>query len=388
MDYKQIFDIIDRKEAEYIQVWKEVCDIESPTLYKEGVDAVGNYFIEKANQFGWKVDVLEEPVSGNAVCITMNPDAKKAPVALSAHMDTVHPLGLFGNPPTRIDMEADRIYGPGAMDCKAGLVAALMAMDALQEAGYTDRPVIFILQPDEENSSITSEKRTIQFMCDKAKGAAAFLNLEGGTAGTAVVARKGIIRFRLNITGLAAHSSMCADQKDHGVNAIVEAAHKILELEKMKDANGLTCNCGVISGGTVANTVPENCSFVADIRFANAEQMKEATDKVHAVAAHSYLEGTTCEVELVSHRIAMEAKEENYQLLDRINEISAETGLPVLAPVHRKGGSDAAYTTAAGIPSIDNLAPFGGRGHSVEEYGILSSLTVATKRLAAVILKL
>lgn len=388
MDHKLIFHIIDQKKEEYINVWKEVCDIESPTNFKEGVDAVGNYFIHKANERGWKVEVLEEQVSGNAICITMNPDAKKAPVALSAHMDTVHPVGLFGNPPTRIDYDNDRIYGPGVTDCKAGLVASLMAMDALHKAGYTERPVIFILQSDEENSSITSEKRTIKFMCEKAKGAVAFFNLEGGNAGSATLTRKGILRLRLNITGIAAHSSKCADEVGHGANAIAEAAHKIIELEKMKNAAGITCNCGVISGGTVGNTVPEKCTFIADIRFANAKEMQEAIDKVNEVAAHSYIEGTTCEVEFVSQRIAMESKEMNYQLLDKLNEISEEVGLAPLKAVHSKGGSDAAYTTDAGIPTLDNLAPVGGRVHSVDEYGILSSLTVATKRLAAVIMKL
>ena len=33
----------------------------------------------------------------------MNPDAEGTPVTLSGHMDTVHPLGLFGNPPSKIE---------------------------------------------------------------------------------------------------------------------------------------------------------------------------------------------------------------------------------------------------------------------------------------------
>lgn len=386
MNHLPVFEAIDAKTEEYIQVWADVCNIESPTNYKEGVDAVGQYFIQKANYRGWKVEVLEEPVSGNPVAITMNPDAKGTPVALSAHMDTVHPVGSFGSPAVRMD--GDKIYGPGATDCKSGLVSALLAMDALYATGYTDRPIIFILQSDEENSSKTSEKRTVHWMCEKAKDAAAFLNLEGGVGNTAVLTRKGIIRFKLNVTGIAAHSSRCADETGCGVSAIAEAAHKILELEKMKNPDGLTCNCGVITGGTVANAVPEFCSFVADIRFANAVEMQEAFDKVHKVAAHSYLEGTTCEVELVSERIAMEPSEKNYQLLDRINEISEEVGLPVLTARSAKGGSDAAYSTAAGIPTIDNLAPSGGRIHSIEEYGNLSSLAPSAKRLAAIILKL
>ena len=72
---------------------------------------------------------------------------------------------------------------------------------------------------------------------------------------TAVLERKGILRYRFTIYGKALHSSRCAEVS----NAVAEAAYKIIELEKMKDVGGLTCNCGVISGGTTANTVAEKC---------------------------------------------------------------------------------------------------------------------------------
>ena len=59
---------------------------------------------------------------------------------------------------------------------------------------------------------------------------------------------------------------MCATL---GANAIAEAAYKILEIEKIKDSLGVTCNVGVINGGSVANTVAGKCSFEVDVRFAN-----------------------------------------------------------------------------------------------------------------------
>ena len=45
--------------------------------------------------------------------------------------------------------------------------------------------------------------------------------------------------------GVAAHGAYCAIE---GANAIAEAAYKIIELNKYKDDDGLTINCGVISG--------------------------------------------------------------------------------------------------------------------------------------------
>ena len=101
MNCKKIFETIDNLQEKYVNLLADVCDIESPTDYKEGVDRVGNYFINYAKEKGWKVEVCSQKVSGDVVCITLNPDAKKAPIALSGHMDTVHPVGSFAEPKVR-----------------------------------------------------------------------------------------------------------------------------------------------------------------------------------------------------------------------------------------------------------------------------------------------
>ena len=36
----------------YVQMWADICSIESPTDFKQGVDEVGRYFIEKAEAQG------------------------------------------------------------------------------------------------------------------------------------------------------------------------------------------------------------------------------------------------------------------------------------------------------------------------------------------------
>ena len=379
MDFVKLFNKIDELYPAYLKVWEDVCNIESPTVYKEGVDKVGEYFINMAKERGWHIDVLEQEVAGNAITITLNPDAKAAPVALSGHIDTVHPIGLFPTPAVSFDEE--NIYGPGVLDCKGGVVASFLAMDALDKCGFRDRPVMLIIQSDEETSSITSGHATIKYMCEKAKDAVAFLNTEGSTRGSLIVARKGIIRFELTVHGKSGHSSRCYD----AANAITEAAHKIIELEKMKDKDGLTCNCGVISGGSVANTVAETCRFTADIRFANAEQLEWAKNKIREVSESSTVDGCTCDVRQVSMRPAMERLEANEHLAARISEINGTVGLPTLVSRVGEGGSDAAYTTQAGIPSVDAIGVEGGRIHSPEEYAVKSSLALSAKQQAAVV---
>lgn len=379
--YKKVFEKIDELYPSYVKVWEDVCNIESPTAYKEGVDAVCRYFVEMARERGWDVEISKQETAGDAACITINPEVNMPHVCYSGHMDTVHPVGLFGNPPVRT--EGNTMYGPGVTDCKGGCVSAFLAMDALWQCGYKARPIKLILQSDEETGSKTSGKKTVEFMCEKAKGAAAFLNGEGCLVEkrwTVALERKGILRYRFNITGKAAHSSVCYE----GANAITEAAHKILELEQMKNKAGLTCNCGVIEGGTVANTVAEKCSFLADIRFATPAQMQQAEQEVMRIAGINYIDGCSCTLEKVSDRPPMERTQKNTKLLCNINRIMEQCGLPEIRSEARKGGSDAAYITSIGVPCIDNIGILGGGIHSRDEYAFLPSLAEAAKIMAAV----
>ena len=381
MNNRDLLAKIAQLQDTYLQVLETVCNMESPTEYKPGVDAVCAYFVDLAKAKGWQTEVLQLETAGNAACITMNPEATAPAVVFSGHMDTVHPVGSFGTPAVHI---ADgKIYGPGTQDCKGGIVAAFLAMDALAQCGFRSRPVKLILQSDEETGSVNSGGKTVDFMVEKAKGAAAFLNAEsiaGKEADTVVMVRKGILRLQFDVFGKAVHSARC----DLGASAIAEAAHKILELEKMKDSEGLTCNCGVIHGGTASNSVADSCTFTADIRFATEEEYRHAQTLTQTIADTVYVHGCSCRMTRESYRPPMEESARNYQLLDAMNAIYRENGLPELKATKSAGGSDASYITAAGIPCIDSIGPRGGRMHSLDEFAYADGLQEAAKRLALV----
>ena len=184
MNYSELFAAIDALEEEYIRFWEDICMLESPTAYKAGVDAVAEFCCKKAESLGWETEIHYEEVSGNAVCITMNPNAPKAAVCFSGHMDTVQAVGSCGTP--AVHKDDTYIYGPGVKDCKGGIVASFLAMEALQRCGFTARPIKLILQSDEENSAATSNQNTIRFMAENAQGCEVFLNTEGYNAHKAV----------------------------------------------------------------------------------------------------------------------------------------------------------------------------------------------------------
>ncbi len=380
---KEVFEKIASLNNEYIKVWEDVLNIESPSSYKEGVDEVGKYFIRLAEKNGWQTEVFPQEKFGDVVAITMNPDAKGVPVILSGHMDTVHPLGLFGNPPSKI--EGEKIMGPGAMDCKGGIVAGFLAMQALSESGYRKRPVMMLLQSNEEIGSGLNNKAPINWICEKAKDSVAFLNLEGYEdwfKGKACLVRKGIAGFLFTVEGISAHASYIDKE---GASAIVEAAKKIVDLDNAKKPEGLTFNFGIINGGTASNTVPDKCTFKLDVRFNTNADFEAAVKIIDENIKKVYIKGCKTSYVHTNLRAAMELNERNLNLLQRVNEIFEKNGLSKLEAGKRPGGSDASDVTTFGIPCIDSLGVNGGLAHNPGEYALITSLSESAKRIATIV---
>ncbi len=366
MDCKKLFACIDGLNEEYLTVLEEVCRLESPTGDKARVDAVGDYFVRMAQARGWQVEVREMETAGNPVCITLNPRVQAAPITLSGHIDTVHPVGAFG--PEVVRRDAENLYGPGTADCKGGVVAAFMAMDGLERCGFAARPVQLIIQTDEETNSTNSGQKTVEFLCEKARGSVAFLNAECTRGEAAVIARKGILRYRLTVHGGAKGSAQA------------EATHKLHQLEQMKQWDGLICNSRMVRSDT-----PERvCVLLVDIFFVDEPQCRQAQAQMQAVAEENAVESCTCILEQVSLRPHMPLTQRNEQLMQRLNDICRANGLRTLEVVTSPAGSDGAYITHMGVPCVDGIGVSGGMIHSVKEYIRLDSLAESAKRMAGV----
>ena len=195
--------------------------------------------------------------------------------------------------------------------------------------------------------------------------------------------RKGIVSYRFDIEGKEGHSAKCATE---GANAVVDAAHKIIELDKFKDKDGITCNCAIVSGGTVVNTIPGKCTFSVNFRFATNEQFDLIENFVKTLASTEHVSGCRCTYEKISIRPAMEKSETNLKALQNVNRIFEKYNMPILEARMRPGGSDAAYITQYGIPCIDSLGTSGGNIHSAGEFAKLESLTESAKRIIAIAL--
>lgn len=378
MEVKELFRHIEENRGRFLDFLEDICNIEATARDTVEMNRLAAFIADFARKEGLDVRKIPFERAGDMLAIELNPGAEKGAFFI-AHMDTVHKPGVFGTP--AVKRCGEKLIGPGVIDCKGGIAVALLCMAALRGSGY-DRCARLLLTSDEEISDSLGGERELELIRESAKGFPFALNCEVGRPGEAVVSRKGIYRCRIDIKGVSSHAGI-----DYfaGRSAVREAAEKIIALESQSRQGGTTYNCTCISGGSVPNIVPDECSFIIDARVNTDEAMREAVDFITSVAEKSFVGGTSGSVTKISSRAPMLRTPEVDRLFAAVNAVSQKYGLGALTPVESGGGSDSAYTQQAGVPTLDALGTAGDHCHTTREFAYISSLGDRAKLLAAFI---
>jgi glutamate carboxypeptidase len=203
--------------------------------------------------------------------------------------------------------------------------------------------------------------------------------------GSLVSARRGGGRYTIKIKEKAAHSGI---EPERGRSAIEELAHKIIQLHSLSDhQRGISVNVGLIEGESSVNTISPNAVAHVDIRISEVNQAKLLKDKIEEICATTDVPGTKIELKGDISRPPMEKNEQTCSLLEIIKEVGEEMRLH-LSDTATGGGSDASFTSANGVPTVDGLGPVGGNAHSEDEYLDIPTLTERTLLLAKTIQRL
>ena len=376
----ETFKIIEMNQQKYLDFLCHICSYEARAYDKEIIDNMVDFISSFAKDEGFQVKRTPMDACGDFLTIEINEGAPKG-CLFQAHMDTVHEKGVFGQPPVRI--EEDRITGPGVIDCKGGIAIALLCMKALLENGF-DKHVRLILTSDEEISNVLGGEKEIQFIQNSAEGFPCALNCETAEGDEVVIARKAILKYRLDIKGVSGHSGK---HYFTSKNAILEAAHKIIALHEKSVPGGTTYSCNVIQGGKVLNVIPDSCSISLDIRAVTRKDMTEAMQAVEQIANTAFVPGTSCNVTLLSTRPPMEKQSQTLDVLNKLLGVCHKYNLGTLTPIEAGGGSDSCYTQAAGVPSICGIGASGGLQHTPKEYLNIASIPLRAKILAGFLLE-
>ncbi len=316
---------------------------------------------------------------------------------LNGHIDVV-PIGareLWRHDPFGAEIDGDRLYGRGASDMKAGIVAFTMAFKALRQLGYEPAAKVFL-------QSVVEEECT-------GNGALACL-LEGYTADAAVIpeplpgimtCQMGVMWFAIEVLGKPVHASVAHT----GVGAIEFSFHlfgalKALEAQWnapksrhgyfLKHDHPVNFNLGKIQGGEWASSVPTYCrsdirvGFYPDMPVANA---KAEIERVLA-DAHARHPGR----DSLSYRLVYEGFQSDGCVID-INEpvMQALSGTyrdvigRELPPSSFTGTTDAKFFNLYGDTPATCYGPDGASYHGIDEWVSLDSMMDCTAVLTVFI---
>lgn len=355
---------------------KTLVETESPSHDRSAVDRVGALVAKEARNLGAQVEIIPNAETGNHVLARFQPSSPslQPSILLLCHMDTVFPLGTIHKTPFR--EVGDKIFGPGTLDMKAGIVISLAAIEEAQKQGL-DRPVTLLCTSDEEIGSYTS-RVLIESL---AKESALVLVMEGALIdGSLKTWRKGVGEFIVTTHGRAAHSG-----GDHqaGRNAIEEMAHQVIAIHKLTDySKQTTLNVGVIQGGTVSNVVPEEARIEVDVRVMQPgewERLEAEMSKLKPV-----LDGTRIEITGGLNRPPMPFDDTMKATFEKARSIAAKIGMDLTAG-GTGGASDGNFVAPLGIPVLDGMGAVGEGYHSEREYIFTASLEQKAKLVAALL---
>jgi acetylornithine deacetylase/succinyl-diaminopimelate desuccinylase-like protein len=218
---------------------------------------------------GW----IEGPTSGPAMM-------------LNFHLDTFPVCEGWETDPFVPCLKDGRLYGLGAHDMKAGGACVVAAVEALTKAGIElGGRLIVSATTDEENWS---------------RGAHALINSgligdcqyclipEPSSPATLTVGARGRHVFDLTLRGQTSHAAY-----DEGINAVVDAAKVVVNLEKIDlgldeqfGVRGSLCVIGFQGGGTLI-LVPEEAHVFIDRHILPGQTVEEAAAEIGSVVRGS-----------------------------------------------------------------------------------------------------
>jgi acetylornithine deacetylase len=194
-------------------------------------------------------------------------DASPGGIALSGHTDVVPVASqAWDTNPFELIERDGKLYGRGACDMK-GYLACALAMVPDLKARRLKMPFHLAFSYDEEVGC--TGVRPMVAALGKSLPRPRYVFVGEPSRMAVVDAHKGPVRWRVELKGRAAHSSM----PHYGVNAIAYAGRMIGELLRMEeelkastrierfDPPWTTMQVTQIEGGTASNVVPVPCWF-------------------------------------------------------------------------------------------------------------------------------
>jgi glutamate carboxypeptidase len=352
---------------------KKLTEVESPSTVKNSQEEVMSFLAKALSDIDYPSQRRPGQKTGGFLYAKPRQRKRGQPVQLLlGHCDTVWPLNTLQSMP--VEVEEEKMRGPGVYDMKGGLTQLLFALRCIRELSLRC-PVtpLVLINADEEIGSheSTATIRRLAKIADRAL----VLEPSLGLSGKIKTARKGVGRFTITVRGKAAHAGL---DPTKGVSSIVVLSHTIQELFAMNDpSRGISVNVGMVSGGVRANVVAPESTAVVDVRVPTQQDADEITRRIHD------LQSTHPEAKLTVEghigRLPMEVTPRNSQLWEVAQ--SAGEALGISLEHGMAGGGSDANTTSQYTATLDGLGAVGDGAHATHEFVYLDKMVERTALL-------
>ena len=340
-------------------------EIETPSRDEQAIRHLASVIAQDLQEAGGSIALTEAPGYGAHIVASFEGETDDAHVVIMAHMDTVHPLGTIRTQPFAV--RGERAEGPGIYDMKTGITLAVEAVHLLKRNGSKPkRPLRIVLTCDEEIGSHSS----MPIIEANARTAAAVLVPEPCiTGGLAKTARKGVLTYRMDITGKASHAGTSPQT---GISAIVEFGKQLDQIYALaRPEVGTTVNVGVVAGGTASNVVAASTTAEIDVRVVEMQEGKRMHDAL--LALQPVTPGAVVSVRQTEQRPPLERSPAVVALYEKARAVAADLGRE-MGEGASGGGSDGSFTAAMGIATLDGLGADGGGAHAADEHILIADL--------------
>ena len=368
---ESVYRAVEASRAGALDLLKTLVDIDSGSGDIAGGERVESLLGQRLKAAGAEVRTVAAEVPGvapNRVAVFHG--TGKARVLIVAHVDTVFGPGTAAKRPFRI--EADKAYGPGVGDEKAGVVNAVTALEILHQLGFKDYATITVMLDGSEELGSPGSTELIKTL---ARQSDVEFNMEPGDPPDALtVWRKGAGDIVIQVRGRAAHAGMVPQD---GRNAVVELVHQIAALQGVfpQSGPGTTVNLTVIKTGDRTNIIPDFAAATFDVRFRTPVEFDKVLSRIKSGLLPTIVPDTT--VAVVTQDSTYPPLIENAQidaLGQRAQGIYAELGKTVSLSGNG-GASESAVAMSVGTPALDGLGFVGAGFHTDHEWVDLSSVT-------------
>lgn len=287
-DINKIRELTRDYEKELVEFCREL--IKTPSVNgKENEKEIAELVVALAKKLGLPQKLIALDKNRPNIFVGKNFN-KKSGLLFVAHLDTV-PTGdinKWKHKPFGSEIEDGKLFGRGAIDCKAGIALSIYALKILYDLKRQE-VAKFVGVVDEESGA--DSKLGARFLLNKGLNAKAAIYTYPGVE-TITIGHRGGVRLWVEAVGESVHTgSKSWQNRQKGANAIEAISQLIQLLPQIKMEGNHTTFPGysfvvtptLIEGGSGESIVPDKAKVLIDARLLPNNNNNEYIKKVRGL---------------------------------------------------------------------------------------------------------